>query len=717
MNDGSILTNAISAERSQVVKSIEGATGAFGFGRIKDAATEGIRNPAFAGTDESLTLSQRPPMRIDTGIPVDGSLKSAVGTAASTGRAASNQNNVAQASQPETPLLAAAPTPTHARRDRMTTRVSSGALGRKSVSEILGETPRTATFSSDKSERPAGSTRKDQGQERSIRRPMMAGSPPQPLPASFRFPDIRERDRIKLPTVVFQGAKSTKDQDLSPQVQKEKAKHDPANDDFLMPLFITQAVPPQTHSLHHLAYTNHKALSTSDSRIDQDEQLNVRLLSRIYQLQNGSKWALRQFERSQEPSRPVSHWDHLLDQMKWMRTDYKEERKWKMAAAHLMAVACADWFAASKPARAASQTIASLNKDENGLVRARLAIASESTPDLIPSTEDDPTDVEDMASPSRGLTDTVAPAAIFSLPPDMFVFGMAKNDASDKILSELPLYEPSTASLTNDQAEVHDPDKVWRKPIVPLSKHVEGKLSCQLRSPVYKRRRFDNDESTRLLQDSHEISRPPPSASIPDNDHPVALFDPVNKPTRERIQLNQAFRPPSEHPMPSQGFFQSRTPSQWTQNEDDDLRRYVREYAYNWSFISACLSIPSRFLSGAERRTPWECFERWKILEGGLPTEFQKVPYFRSYENRLQAAQRNYEAQEQGLRQQQQQNGNSQVPMRRRSNQPYLVERRRNNKHIYMFEAMRQLHKKKEAARAKQEHGKFAIFQMPLLAS
>ena len=686
---------------SRLSPDIDTADSSFKFEGVSRAPAQGLRTSAFAGIDESLTLSQRPPIRIDAGAPTVDNLKSAADKMASPPKIASNKSTAAPTPQAESPRPGTSSTPVHARRERMTTRVSSGALGRKSVSEILGG-PRTAPLPIDKAERSGSMNPKEQGQDHPSRIPSSARFPPHSSsPSAFRFPEIREKDRSKLSTVVFQGNKSAKDQESSDQAHKDQLKHDPTHDDFLLPLFIAQAMAPQTHSLHHLAYTNHKTLSTADSRIDYDEQLNVRLLSKIYNLQNSHRWSLRQHERSQEPSRQLSHWDHLLSQAKWMRTDFREERKWKMAAARAMALNCAEWVTSSAQTRAALQIRTRPSQSTVGLVPN-----SESTPDLVPSTEDDPSDIEEIESSPQRNIGTIAPAAVFTLPADMFVFGMERSSASDKILSELPLYEPATILRAEDLSEPVDPDRTWKKPIVPLSKHVGGKITYQPRKPPRKKSRYDHgsdDETEKNGND--EIPRSNLAASTTTDDHPVALFDPAHKHIRDRIHMGHAFRPPSsQYPMPTQSFFEHRSPSQWTQNEDDDLRRYVREYTYNWSFISSCLAMSSRCTSGAERRTPWECFERWVLLEG-MPAEMAKLPYYRAYTARMQAAQRNYETQLQLQQQQQQQAGNSLLPIRRRSTQPFLVERRKTNKHLHMIDAMRKLAKKRETARAKQDHG------------
>jgi chromatin modification-related protein VID21 len=163
--------------------------------------------------------------------------------------------------------------------------------------------------------------------------------------------------------------------------------------------------------------------------------------------------------------------------------------------------------------------------------------------------------------------------------------------------------------------------------------------------------------------------------------------------------------------MPSVGFFESRQSSQWTIAEDDELRRLVKEYSYNWSLISNCLSSPSLFSSGAERRTPWECFERWIGLEG-LPADMSKTQYFRAYHQRLETAQRTVLAQQQAAQQQQQQqqaqqgnNAQAQALVRRRTTQPIRVDRRRASRHLALLDAMRKLAKKRETMLQKQQHG------------
>ena len=624
--------------------------------------------------------------------------------------------------------------------ERMTTRVASGAIRHKSVSEILGETPRPSMAHVSKhSSSNGGSTnpfQEDYGSEASnfdlgIHVPLSSTS-------RLRLGERKEREkeRSKLSTVVF-----AKPQSLTKGATFDLARTNDhylenipnAEKDYLYILFVAQASsPPRTQPLNALLTSAHKTLTTSNHYVDFHEQQDCRILKRIYQLQYSNRWSLRQIERSTEPLRPTTHWDVLLGQMRWMRTDFREERKWKITAAKNVADWCAEWVTSNAEDRILLQvrreTITRLAQvdvvqeaaekvhEDTPQVEASDVRDSQPTPDLVPSAEDDSlSDAMDEDERHHLYFNIAPPAAIFSLAPEDVTFGLKKTPATDKILSELPLYEPTRDAPDPElPTSLISPDANWKTPCLAISKFAYGKMVSKPQEPPRKRSRYEYEEedertaveSTTFLEgpavllDGHRRSS---LSHVPPEQHDVALFNPENKHIRDRIHAGHAFRPPSEHNMPSQSFFECRQSSQWTWNEDDELRKLVKEYSYNWSLISSCLSAPSLFSSGAERRTPWECFERWVGLEG-LPADMSKTQYFRAYHARLEAAQRTLMAQQQAS-QQQQGNNPGQPPVRRRSAQPVRVERRKNNKYLALIDAMRKLAKKRESSIQKQLHG------------
>ena len=650
--------------------------------------TSAIRNPALAGMNgeasKDLTFSRRPPMSIDTRIPSSSSAN-ADNTASDKPTTGSE---TATPSKSGPPLMNAQSPP-----ERMTTRVSSGALRHKSVSEILGETPKGHPTSSDKV---SPDINKDDSA--TLQTPKSASSFAASDPAAFklRLSRLDDKDRSKLSTVVFAKQQSSAGSRGSEHSQAQQADGEDKSleqRDYFLTFFAAQAfTPPRAPPLSALLRSAHKTLGTTDHYTELREKQDFRILSQIKDMQAYGRWSLRQPERSEEPHRSISHWDILLGHLKWMRTDFREERKFKIAGAKYLAEACAAWVAASPENREPLQ----VNIRRTSVCSAPTSSAA--TPDLV---NDETSEVTEDELPVIDPILSQPPAAIFSLPPDVFIFGLNKSPVADKLLLELPCYDPAQnfhdAALRVADA---DPDAVWKPKLIPVSKYAQGKLISREEGPPRKKSRIETSEALidRLAQ-SHDNA----TTTLAPVEEDVALFNPEHKHIRDRIHAGHAFRPPSEPQMPSRDFFECRSPSQWTMAEDDELRKFVREYAYNWSLISSCLSSPSIFSSGAERRTPWECFERWISLEG-LPTEMSKVPYFRTYYQRLQQAARAYEARQQALIQQQ--GGNpAQLPQRRRSNQPFIVEKRKNNKPLHLIDAMRKHAKKKEATLHKQQQG------------
>lgn len=587
--------------------------------------------------------------------------------------------------------------------ERAVTRVSSGAMRLKSVTEIVGG-PRSGS----NSERGTSTKGPDDQLTPS------ASAPHSPSSKSRQDAQSRsDKLRNQVSTVLF--GKPPKRVDDRSVAQGQKDAFHPF-DDYYTPLFIqnftgaTNWMQPMEKVLFHA----NKTVGTTDANLAIQDHQACKVLRRVYHLQQHDKWSLRQPKRCPEPSRPTSQWDVLLQEMKWMRTDFKEERKWKMALARNMAYACAQWCEANAEERKALQVPAVIPRkptstDEDvKMDDAQDEVAdNQHTPELVPSGDNESLHNEDELA--EVAVETVAPSAIFSLQDDDVVFGLKRTPASDELLDELPLYGaplkvPSLDSTDNE----FDPDALWKRAALPLSKFVEGDMKIVTRGPPTRRGRFDHeneesDDEGDVTFSSNDLVM---DAQLPPAEQEVALFNPESKPIRDRLHAGHQFRPPSEHQMPLQSFYECRSSSQWTVSEDSELKTLVREFSYNWSLISNMLATKSSFQSGAERRTPWECFERWISLEG-LPADMQRTAYFKAYSNRIDAAQRVIMQQNQRAMEQAQQanaSGNAVTPVRRRPSTPVRVERRRNQKHLTLIDAMRKLAKKRETTIQKQQH-------------
>ncbi len=667
-----------------------------------DSAGEGINRRPLTGLVDSpealeASVRSRPDLDEDT-VMQDGSV---VGNAA--------------------PLKSVStPTSVQSPPERMTTRVSSGALRHKSVSEILGETPKPLL---NKISTPAS---KPESTSQPPTPTTESNEPHSPL-AIIRNGERREKERSKLSTVIFAKQQRQSKADSSPLSQRKASSVGQVMEDdkdYFYPLFAQTASHSRSPQLHKLLETARKTISTADLYVNAHEQQDCRILRRIYQLQFANRWSLRQMERSIEPPRPKAHWDSLLDEMKWMRTDFREERKWKIAAAKNLADWCAQWVASSPEARTFLQVRVKVMypaSKTGGISRdagvTGDSVRSEGTIESHLTSSESITDTKAVGDNINLLNpcEAPAPAGIFSLGAGEITFGMKKTPSSDRLLAELPIYEPFGREPDVDlsKSEV-SADSDWKTSILPITKYAMAKILSKEDGPPRKRSRYDYDDegdegSLDLRSDFEKLragigttTKPSPSV-LPSEQNDVALFNPDNKHIRDRIHASHAFRPPSEYNMPSQSFFENRTSSQWTWSEDVQLRELVRGYSYNWSLISSIMSPQSIFSSGAERRTPWECFERWIGLEG-LPGDMQKTQYFRAYHSRLDAAQRNVAAQQQAVSQQGSSAGPPSTPLRRRTTLPIKVDRRRNNKHLALVDAMRKLAKKRETTLSKQQH-------------
>ncbi|TFY67457.1 hypothetical protein EVJ58_g1621 [Rhodofomes roseus] len=90
-----------------------------------------------------------------------------------------------------------------------------------------------------------------------------------------------------------------------------------------------------------------KCVSTHDWNVAYRELRLIRTLERVELLKEGSGWSYRQPKKQRTLGGTAkSHWDYLMDEMRWMRVDYREERRWKIALAYNLAHAVMEWHEA-----------------------------------------------------------------------------------------------------------------------------------------------------------------------------------------------------------------------------------------------------------------------------------------------------------------------------------------------------------------------------------
>lgn len=98
---------------------------------------------------------------------------------------------------------------------------------------------------------------------------------------------------------------------------------------------------------------NNKCMLSRDWKTVWREIQFTRALERVDQLKDQGAWSFRQLKKSRGPPMSgKSHWDWLLDEMRWMQADFKEERRWKTVVAQEMALLVKHWWKASAEDRA-----------------------------------------------------------------------------------------------------------------------------------------------------------------------------------------------------------------------------------------------------------------------------------------------------------------------------------------------------------------------------
>ncbi|KAF2725446.1 hypothetical protein K431DRAFT_342892 [Polychaeton citri CBS 116435] len=465
------------------------------------------------------------------------------------------------------------------------------------------------------------------------------------------------------------------------------ASEDPDRD-YLEPLFKVQAYESQNIrsglSLSELIRSASKSLSTQDQFTCQHERLDYRVLRRIYQLQNANKWSLRQMQQVKEPPQPVSHLDHMMAEMKWMRKDFRTEKKMKLNLCAFLANECAKFVAAGEDERKSMQVQLKSTKQ-----------TSRESGDAIPELDSSDSAPEDDAMPATPTRFEGIPATIV-VAPDLSetVLQLRQKGQLGLALRSLPSAKP-----WNLPTRIKEPPRL----MLPVSKFVDGKIRPLPGKAPRKRSRYDYEDDAKLLERESEQKRMCPDRDLTPEEQDIALFHPENKHIRDRLHASSLFRPPSEFQMPSTSFYEFRQGSHWLIEDEQKLRRLAKEYAFNWSLIAEEMTLPSRLKSSFDRRTPWECFEHWVELES-LPQEMRKTAYFKTWYQRLEqsaaASERRFQAQVAAM--QQASNGaTTPTPMRRKTT-PSRVDKRKNNRYLWLVDAMRKLARKREAAAYKQ---------------
>lgn len=345
--------------------------------------------------------------------------------------------------------------------------------------------------------------------------------------------------------------------------------------------------------------------------------------ARIEELKRSDKWSLRQRTKFQGPLRPKVHWDRLLDEMKWMRVDFREERKLKIALCYEMANAVNEYWKYGKEA-CCIQTkpiVHLMNTEENTEMELEPGVMKE------PMTEGEAVDPQSL-SLVKVEKEEAATVSFDSFIPSLFVsednvkessplkLNMkleSLNSASRELFNRLPTQQ--LAPPESNSSYVNEFEALSITSITKFLAAPELSLNWQkLIIEVHPRTAKIEEEG------------PKPSSS---SDGP--LFG------HEFHKRYLVVKPPQP---PSLKYLEFRAPTIWLPQDDQKLLKLSKEYQFNWNIISAMFVNETTYgyQSNIERRTPWLCFERWlQLTPSFLPSEL-KGPYAHQAQAWLEAS-------------------------------------------------------------------------------
>lgn len=376
--------------------------------------------------------------------------------------------------------------------------------------------------------------------------------------------------------------------------------------------YLTQTLP-----LIKLLPGPHKVLISENYESALLEGKIAVLYSRIEELKRQGKWSLRQPSKHYDPfvylkktKKKQTHGLSLLEEARWMAADFKETAKFKKACCVQIAQAISDYWTYGDIMCIKAKPI------------VHIEVETEKEKEEVIETDDIKEPLETINEEVKEEVIDIDPQALQLVPPE-------DEQATFDLKS---LLEPAEAKPQDIMAT-----QTYKKPQVgtplPFKLHVNiddlKKIDQSIIKNLPKFTAFDEEEKTIK---STEFSMAPISRLI----HPFDADDDWYKVVVKDADSSKAKRShgPPEYQKGLFGFqshrrfnylkppkppliknIEYRSPTIWLPKDDKYLIHYIAEFCFNWELISEHLSSTcsslKRYESNIERRTPWQCFERY----------------------------------------------------------------------------------------------------------
>ncbi|KAJ7261307.1 hypothetical protein B0H12DRAFT_1106198 [Mycena haematopus] len=152
-----------------------------------------------------------------------------------------------------------------------------------------------------------------------------------------------------------------------------------------------------------------KCLSSREWGVAMTELRLIRALEQVETLKSDGRWSFRQPKKQRGTGGVTkTHWDYVMDEMKWMRIDFREERKWKLALAYNLSTAVLEWHSFNTLAeRVANGICVGWKRPRADVIQEELMLDEDILPLEQPSM-----DVEDRPGPS---TSSARPTSLLAV--------------------------------------------------------------------------------------------------------------------------------------------------------------------------------------------------------------------------------------------------------------------------------------------------------------
>ncbi|WBW73337.1 NuA4 histone acetyltransferase complex subunit Vid21 [Schizosaccharomyces osmophilus] len=333
----------------------------------------------------------------------------------------------------------------------------------------------------------------------------------------------------------------------------------------------------------------YKYVSTNNWMHAYKEKIVRESIRSVFIAKEKGSWSFRQPKRQKEMIPTKTHYDYLLDEMQWMSIDFSQERRWKIALAKRIVDSVMNYHNTSDKSTVCTPASLSKNKKPlsyNGSSK-NSTFSNSPSPDFA-KTKLDQYDALQMSSPPRNREFC---STIFS--EDVVAITDVKE--SHKPILNVPTYDPP--DTTENQLRASG----ITYPIVPISRFALAKTKLKSSCIHTERKRLFSERDTISQQSGETITK-----DKANKDTDVTSEFPEGNTKKKRAFAPFTVRPPYP-PLATEN-----TPEvTWLPEEDELLLLLLRQYSFNWEFVANRLTPSGLYVPKTERRTAWDCFERW----------------------------------------------------------------------------------------------------------